>query len=424
MLVTSLPASRTQASSQPVLHRDLPPDIFVGRQAILDDAERVWAYEVRYGQVGAQLANTESGDAHTLAHVLTAVIEAGTTRAVGHHPVLVYCPAAAITEELPPLIAKDRLVLQLPADLEVSPAIDAVLRGLRQQGVRFAVRWHHAPIADGLLEHLSVARFDVSAIYNDTLRDRVDEMKARGILLAADGVHDWDDQRRAVELGFDFFQGEFLCAPQTLQARRPPSNHIATLALLSELQRADASLSDLEQHLQRDAGLSFRLLRCLGTAASARATPITSVKHAMLMLGLDHLRRLITVLTLSSMGSKPPELLNLAITRAALCQQLAVKSRHADPSTAYTVGLFSVLDALLDWPMESIVAELPVAAEITRALLDHEGAAGDVLRCALGYEAGLCRDAALIGLSVTDLSSAFLTAISWADATRAELGDI
>lgn len=403
------------------LHRDLPPDVFVGRQAFLDSAERVWAYELRYGQIGPVVATPESGDALTLSQALLAVIDAGTERALGQQDVLVYCPASALHEELPPLIDRERLILQLPADLELDEQTTRALQTLRSEGVRFAVRWHHAPIALDLFEFVTVVRFDVSAIYSVTLDERVAEMRARGLSLAADGVADWDDHRRAVALGFDYFQGDFLCTPQTIEARRPPSNHIATLAILSELQRADVSLHDLEIHLQRDVGLSFRLLRCMSSAAHARRSPITSVKHAALMLGLDHLRRLITMLTLASISEKPPELLQLALTRAAMCQQLAVKSGHADPNTAYTVGLFSVLDALLDWPMEAIVNELPVTEEITRALLDQEGPAGDILRCTLGYEAGLFRDAGLIGLSVGDLSSAFLTAISWADATRGEL---
>lgn len=413
------PGAAANASS---LHRDLPPDVFVGRQAILDAAERVWAYEIRYGQIGAHVLTPEGGDSLTLAQVLTAVVDTGTERTVGQQDVLVYCPPSALLEELPPLIAKERLILQLPASLPLDARTTAALQALKAQGVRFAVRWHHDTIEDALLDHITVVRFDVSALYNDTLRDRVNEMRARGLSLAADGVIDWDDHRRAVELGFDYFQGEFLCAPQTIEGRRPPSNHIATLAILSELQRPDVSLHDLELHLQRDVGLSFRLMRCIGSAANARRSPITSVKHAVMMLGLDHLRRLVTMLTLSAMSEKPSELLHVALTRAAMCQQLAVKSGHVDPNTAYTVGLFSVLDALLDWPMEAIVGQLPVTQDVSQALLEQEGAAGDILRCTLGYEAGLFRDAAALGLSVGDLSSAFLTALAWADATRAELG--
>ncbi len=409
------------AANASALHRDLPPDVFVGRQAILDASERVWAYEIRYGQIGAHVATPEGGDALTLAQVLAAVVDTGTERAVGKEDVLVYCPPSALLEELPPLIAKDRLILQLPADLALGADTLAALQALRAQGVRFAVRWHHDTIEDALLDQMSVVRFDVSALYNDTLRDRVEEMRARGLTLAADGVIDWDDHKRAVELGFHYFQGEFLCAPQTIEGRRPPPCHIATLAILSALQRAPVSLQHLEVHLQRDVGLSFRLMRCIGSAAHARRAPITSVKHAVMMLGLDHLRRLVTMLTLSAMSEKPSELLHVALTRAAMCQQLAVTSKHVDPNTAYTVGLFSVLDALLDWPMEAIVSQLPVAEEVSRALLEQEGAAGDILRCTLGYEGGLFRDAAAVGLSVGDLSSAYLTALAWADAARAEL---
>lgn len=413
--------SLSTSTDDPRLHRDLPPDIFVGRQAILDADERAWAYELRYGQIGTHVATPEGGDALTLAHVLMAVVEAGTERAVGQQDVLIFCPPSALVDELPALIDRKRLILQVPADLEVTDAVSAALTRLRAEKVRFAVRWHHAPIAPDLLAHMDVVRFDVGAIYSAVLDERVKEMRELGLALAADGVADWDDHRRAKELGFDYFQGEFLCTPQVVQGRRPPSNHIATLAILSELQREDVSVDELELHLQRDVGLSFRLLRCVSSAANARRSPITSVKHAIVMLGLGPLRRLVTMLTLSSISEKPPELLQLALTRAAMCQQLAVKSGRVDANTAYTVGLFSVLDALLDWPMEAIVKELPVSDDITRALVEQEGPAGEILRCALAYEAGLFRDAASMGLSVGDLSSAFLTAISWAEASRVEL---
>lgn len=415
-------SSSTVSTRATPLHRDLPPDVFVGRQAIVDGSERVWAYEIRYGQVGNHVANSEAHDPLTLGRVLSAIVDTGTERTLGSRDVLVYCPEEALREDLPPLITRERLLLQVPADLTLNDTTLQALTTLRQQGARLAVRWHHAPIEPALLDLVTVVRFDVNAIYSDALRERVNEMRDRKLLVMADGIADWDDHRRAVELGFDYFQGDFLCAAQTIEARRPPSGSLATLAMLTDLQRQDVTMQDIELHLQRDVGLSFRLLRCLSSAAVARRSPITSVKHAVVMLGLDHLRRLVTMLSLSTLTQKPPELLSLALTRAAMCQQLAVKSGHCDPATAYTVGLFSVLDALLDWPMEAILAELPIAESVSRALLEYEGPAGDILRCTVGYEAGHFRDAALIHLTIGDLSSAYLTAISWADAASDELG--
>jgi EAL and modified HD-GYP domain-containing signal transduction protein len=137
------------------------------------------------------------------------------------------------------------------------------------------------------------------------------------------------------------------------------------------------------------------------------------------MLGVNTVRRWATVMVISSIPDVPDELVALALRRAHMCEILAGSALPEERETLFTIGLFSVADALLDAPMSSVLDSLPFTEEIQAALLRREGPKGELLAAVAAYERG-----EFPTLPTTDsspsLAGAYRSALAWADeASRA-----
>jgi len=191
-------------------------------------------------------------------------------------------------------------------------------------------------------------------------------------------------------MGFDYFQGYFFARPQIVAGRTLPHGQVTALELLRLLNDPGTDFDELEAVVSRDMSLSYRLLRHLNSPALGLRRKVTSSREALVLLGERNVRKWASLVVFSSVGGdKPSELLKSAQVRARMCEQLAVAAGEpVAPATAFTAGLFSLLDALLDRPMEVALAPLGLTGDLREALVDGSGPLGDVLAVALAWERG------------------------------------
>lgn len=167
--------------------------------------------------------------------------------------------------------------------------------------------------------------------------------------------------------------------------------------------------------------LSYKLLRFINSAYYALPSRVDSIRQAIALLGTRQLVTWASLVALSGIEDKPRELTVIALVRAKMCEQLGAQRQAGAGEGAFVVGLFSVLDALLDSPMPEVLKSLPLADDITRALLYHGGQLGDTLRGVLAYERGDWDEVLRLGFERRAITEAFLDAISWASTATASL---
>ena len=141
----------------------------------------------------------------------------------------------------------------------------------------------------------------------------------------------------------------------------------------------DAEIADITKTLQTEPQLSFRLLQLVNSAAVACATEVTSIQQALMLVGLDKIKTWAIVLSLGQLSEKPEVLREQAVLRGFLTQELATRQTTLDSNTAFTLGLFSLLDAFLDISMEEVCERLKLPAELSNALICHQGKYGQIL---------------------------------------------
>jgi EAL and modified HD-GYP domain-containing signal transduction protein len=230
-------------------------------------------------------------------------------------------------------------------------------------------------------------------------------------VLVATGVASTEEFTRCRVLGFSHFQGEFFARPRGEGGE--PTGALASLQTLAELTSEDSSFEEIERTIGADVGLSLALLRYVNSAFFALPREIDSVREALTLLGTRAVRRWATVVALSAVPDAPDQLIALALLRGRMCELLGgAGAGDEDRDRLFTVGLFSVADALLDAPMEQILRELPFSEDMVSALLRFEGRKGRILATTLRYEQGHFPE--LDGDPV-ELADAYLQALKWAD---------
>jgi EAL and modified HD-GYP domain-containing signal transduction protein len=233
--------------------------------------------------------------------------------------------------------------------------------------------------------------------------------------LLAEKVETHEDYAFARDLGFSYFQGYFFCRPRIISGQSLPPNQLTAMRILSALLDPDIKIGALADLVSQDVNISFKLLRSLNSAYYALPRHIDSIHHAVVCMGLERIKQWVTLIILASIPNKPLQLMVVAMTRAKMCEQLDENADKDTKNKLFTVGLFSVLDALLDQKMDRILKDLPLANDIKEALISHQGRMGLILKNVISYEQGLWDDIHIPQSTTNMLTNKYLTAVSWAD---------
>ncbi|MBA3075580.1 MAG: HDOD domain-containing protein, partial [Anaerolineae bacterium] len=150
-------------------------------------------------------------------------------------------------------------------------------------------------------------------------------------------------------------------------------------------------------------------------------TQVKSLRQAISLIGLDTLRGWMSLILMSSLVDKPPELTNIALQRAHMSESIAKIYGQPQPEIFFLVGLFSVLDALMDQPMADIIPELNLSATISDALLKYEGLPGFILKAIKAYEMGDWATVKTLNIPDVTLTSIYLDSIKWTDILAKEI---
>jgi EAL and modified HD-GYP domain-containing signal transduction protein len=277
-------------------------------------------------------------------------------------------------------------------ELHRADAVDAqVLAELeRLGGLGYTIVLDGFVVRDDSLPLLEVAdyvKLDARAFSREQLTAQVAQLEPYDVELIAAGIEDHLTFELCKEVGFDYFQGDFFCRPRTVAGHGIPANRLAQMRMMAVLQDPDREL-DLERAISGDLGLSDRLLRWINSAYFLLPRKVGSVREALMLLGARNVRSWALLMTLAGIEDQPAELIRTAMTRAKMCELVAQALDRPDADSHFTVGLFSVVDALMDTSMRDLLSELPLPAEVSDALLGGSGHLGEVLDWVLAYERG------------------------------------
>ena len=391
-------------------------EVFVARQPIFDRALVASAYELLFrGSNNIDRALVADHDEATSTVVLNALTEFGIDGLVSDGRAWVNVSRDFVVAGLARALPPDRVVLELLEDQGADEELLAALAELRRDGYVIALDdFDWSAERSPALDYADVVKIDVlNRDHADVVAD-VELVRPHGVTLLAEKVETRDDYARCTELGFELFQGYFFCKPETMSARGVAPNRAALLQLVAALQDPDIAFGELERLISHDVALSYRLLRYINSAFFGLRREVDSIGRALALLGLENVKRWSTLSAFAGIDEKPREVVVTGLVRARFCELAGPELAPAvAPERLFTLGLFSVVDALLDAPIAEVMARIPVPPAMVAALVERAGPKGELLNAALRCERGEFPSATLAAVHVE--------AMRWASDAAAQL---
>lgn len=364
--------------------------IFVARQPIYDRQLQVYAYELLFRSNASNQANIIDGDQATSAVIVNSIMDIGLDNIVGHRPAFINMTRGFLTGALPLPLMKEQVVLEVLENISPDDELISGLKALAASGYLIALDdFVFRPELKPLLEIACIVKLDILALGPDGVSAHVDLLRDYPAKLVAEKVETQDELARCQALGFDYFQGYFFCQPEIVTGNRPDGNRLVVLELLAKLHNPATDVADLEKLISQDASLAYRLLRYINSAFFGLRSTVTSIKHALTLMGPAVVRQWASLILMVGLADgKPAELLVTGMVRAKMCELIGSADPEIPADQYFTVGLFSILDALMDILLTDILNDLPLDEEIKSALTNHTGPLGETLQGVLDYEQG------------------------------------
>lgn len=392
--------------------------IHVGRQPVYDRAGDVIGYELLFREA-AHSTSAAKRDAYATSQVIImAFTEFGLPELVGDRPCFVNLPREFLVGDLPVPFDYGQTVLEVLETVDVDDEVHAGIYNLVERGYTIAL--DNFVWTDRTARLLPLAHFVKINIIDadpDTVRDTVRRCREYPkVSLIAERLETEEQLALAVELGFDCFQGHILGRPHVVSSRGLSPSKLRRLELLTALTDDHIDVDGVVTLVTADPALSVRLLRATNSAASGLTRTVTSIRDAVVVLGVRRVRDWVTLMVISDISQATQDQLATALIRARMCQTVA-DQRGLPSEPAFTVGLLSGVAELIAQPVTALVQNLPLAPDVSMALARREGPLGHILSTVHAY---VSSDFAALDGAPTDsddLATAYLAALAWSTRT-------
>lgn len=401
-------------------------DIFIGRQPILDARGEMFAYELLFRSGTKSNAAVVTDDMSATASVISnAFMNLGIEQSLGPYKGFINCDEHILLSDLLEALPADKIVLEVLETVEVTPEIVERCAELKARGFTVALddfvsdtgKWK--PI----LELVDIVKVDLMPLSLQELDASTQSLRQFGLQMLAEKVDSREQSDHCLNLGYHLFQGYYFAKPVIITGRKLGQSQLALMQLLGMV-LDDAETTHLEAVFKREPGLALNLMRLTNSAASGLRTKVTSLRHAISVLGRQQLQRWLQLLlyTNPSGGTGASPLMQMAATRGRLMELLAGKLSGAGKDLAdkaFMTGIMSLMPTLMGAPLEEILKGINLANEIVLAMEKGEGSLGKLLRLCESVESAdaiacqlLCHQ--LPGIDAPTLNACQVQALAWA----------
>ena len=401
--------------------------LFIARQPIYNRDQAVMGYELLYRNNDNNIAIIGDADADadqaSCETILNTFMHIGIDNIAGSALAFINLPREFIVnEDLTPMF-NEQVVLEILEDIKPDKDVINGIKRLKAEGYKIAL--DDFVYRDELIPFIELADFikiDIHALNKDQIEQHLVLLKPYQVKFIAEKIETHEMYHFCYQLNFDFFQGYFFCYPEMLKKKSLPSNKLVILNLVQKLQHPETGPDDLEKILIQDITLTYKLLRYINSASFGLRTEVNSIKEAIVLLGINNLKNWVSLIMMSKIiDSKPTEIIVTGMIRGKMCELLAEKYHPDIKHQMFIIGLFSVLDALMDQPMIDLLDNVILSTEIKLALLDHEGPQGEIYSNVLHYEKSNWDELNELDIDADQFIQSYLTAVLWADESMQSL---
>ncbi|QJR81448.1 EAL domain-containing protein [Alteromonas pelagimontana] len=396
---------------------------FIARQPILDREKEVFAYELLFRDgKGGTYPDPEQEKTRAINQRFHPL---GLDDISGDKTAFINFSTETLISRFPTTLNPDTVVVELAENPAGQIGLLQACEHIKQLGFRLAI--DDPMMLSGqheIFPLIDIIKVDVSKGRFEQIEKQIPRFLDSNIQLVAEQVDTPEDFNICRGLGFDFFQGYFFAQPEAGIHRHLPASKMNLVDLMGESSYSNFDLPRINQIIERDAALSYLLLKFINNPLVNKRYKITSLKHALTYMGEVEIKKFIAVLSLANLGDdKPLELIHMSLVRAKFFDLLSQERRlNTDPPIGFLVGLFSLLDALLDQDMPNILKQLPLVDSVNDALLGKSAEFNHYLTLARAFEGALwlnvIKQSRELAIDQKQLHSLYNQAIMWGNGVR------
>ncbi|HZV55448.1 MAG TPA: EAL domain-containing protein [Rhodocyclaceae bacterium] len=400
-------------------------EVFIGRQPILDRNQQLYAYELLFRSGHRNEANIQDDLVATASVISHAFGDLGIDQALGPYKGFLNCDEALLLSDSLEILPTDKIVLEVLETVEITPTLVERCRELKARGFTLALDdfVNYEDKFKPLLDVIEIVKVDLMPLDQAALGQTTQALKRWPVRLLAEKVDSREQAQHCHALGYSYFQGYYFAKPAIIAGKKLGHSQLALLQLLG-LVLGDAESSDLERVFKHEPGMTMNLMRLTNSVATGVPTKVTSLRHAIAVLGRRQLQRWLQLLLYTNPGggSLANPLLILAATRGRMMELLATRlhpGKREFEERAFMTGIMSLMPALMNIAMDEMLRGINITAEVQQALIAREGELGALLKLTEALEThdgALCHGLTeqLAGLDHTIVNTCLTQALGWA----------
>lgn len=361
-------------------------------QPILNTKKGVFSYELLYrSSLNSTKYDATDGVAATRELLATAFGDIGIKKITGGKRSFVNFPGKLLEEDIPLLYSKDILVVEVLETVEPTDCNIEALRRLKKHGYMIALDDFTYPKGyDEIVQMADIIKVDFLQYPDrEELQRLLNKLRRVGDkVLLAEKVETEENFEFARQLGFSLFQGFFFSRPKLHSGLHLRPMELSRLQLLRCLSEEELDFKKIAEIIKRDVVLSHRLLRIVNSNRYGLSFFVSSILHALTILGTEGTRKWISFAVLQDCaGESEQELSRMALTRGLFMERLTIPlHRKREKEPFFLMGLFSLADALMKVPMEEVLSQTNLSTRVTKPLLTGKGEMAELLQIVIGYE--------------------------------------
>jgi EAL and modified HD-GYP domain-containing signal transduction protein len=358
----------------------------LGRQPIVDQQHELVGYQLTLQPaIDAALSSDDRSRAALLA--CAAYAELGIRSALGRHRAFLPVDVDFLHDDAIEALPPDAVVLELVLDAAPDERTLERCRALRERRYTLALANYAGLDARSrpLLTLLDIVEIDIAGYDDAALGELAGPLARLPLKLLARGVATREALQRCARIGFQLYQGNFFARAEIVSGRRLSASQAGLIQLIN-LAGGDADTIRIENGIKHQPAVAVNLLRIVNAVGYGASRRISSLRHAITLLGRRQLQRWLQLLLLTPSGKTPDParspLLQVAALRGRMMEMLIERRHPGDgklADQAFITGIMSLMPAALGLPMSEIFEQISLEPEVMRALAAYDGALGKTL---------------------------------------------
>lgn len=398
--------------------------VYIARQPIFNRQRDIIAYELLYRDPTSKTSRIVDADSATGSVLMISTLLAPFEKLLDNKPAFINFTKNLICDKTAYLFSANHITIEILEDIVPDEKFIKCLKSLKEDGYTlalddFTLDYPYTSIVD----LVDIIKVDFMLSSPEKQKIIIDKYSRPDLKFLAEKVETSDDFNRAMDMGYDYFQGYYFAKPSTFEYRDLTSIGVSCFRLLKALEHPSPSYETLSEIVETDVSLTYKLLKYANSPIYGGMKTISSIREALMRLGFSNIRKWMYLIIMRTITQgQTPDMFSISLQRGKMMEALADECGLGNRrSECFLVGLFSMIDIFTNQPLETVLSELPLAVDAKEAIIYKENKLGKPLKLAIAYEKGdwqtfekICME---LRLKSARVIAAYIEALEWSSET-------